>query len=99
MELFASTFFDLGVNLQLIVSGLALGAIYSVVALGFVLVEKSTAVLNLAVGEFLMLGIYTGLFTSQITGLEPLMTLPVAALFGFTRRAFVTASQQIFGLC
>ena len=50
MELFASTFFDLGVNLQLIVSGLALGAIYSVVALGFVLVEKSTAVLNLAVG-------------------------------------------------
>lgn len=60
MTIFASTFFDLSVNVQLVVSGLALGAIYSVVALGFVLVEKSTAVLNLAVGEFLMLGSYFG---------------------------------------
>ena len=60
MTIVASTFFDLSVNFQLVVSGLALGAIYSVVALGFVLVEKSTAVLNLAVGEFLMLGSYFG---------------------------------------
>ncbi len=40
MEILASTFFDLGINLQLVVSGLALGAIYAVVALGFVLVEN-----------------------------------------------------------
>ncbi|WP_419918013.1 branched-chain amino acid ABC transporter permease [Candidatus Poriferisocius sp.] len=45
-------------NLQLLIGGLALGAIYAVVALGFVLVYKSTDVLNLAHGEFLMLGSY-----------------------------------------
>jgi len=30
-----------------------------------------------------MLGMYTGLLTSQATGLDPLFTLPVAALVGF----------------
>lgn len=54
----ASSYFDLSVNLQLVVGGLALGAIYAIVALGFVLVHKSTDVLNLAHGEFLMLGAY-----------------------------------------
>ena len=45
-------------NLQLLVGGLALGAIYAIVALGFVLVYKATDVLNLAQGEFVMLGSY-----------------------------------------
>ena len=52
---------DPSVNLQLLIGGLALGAIYAVVALGFVLVYKSTDVLNLAHGEFLMLGAYFAL--------------------------------------
>ncbi|SVC94765.1 uncharacterized protein METZ01_LOCUS347619, partial [marine metagenome] len=86
MEILASTFFDLGVNLQLVVSGLALGAIYSVVALGFVLVEKSTAVLNLAVGEFLMLGSYFGVafFMERQTNffIGTLVITIVMALFG-----------------
>lgn len=54
----ASNYFDPSVNLQLVVGGLALGSIYAIVALGFVLVYKSTDVLNLAHGEFLMLGAY-----------------------------------------
>ncbi|WP_420432425.1 branched-chain amino acid ABC transporter permease [Candidatus Poriferisocius sp.] len=52
---------DPSINLQLLIGGLALGAIYAVVALGFVLVYKSTDVLNLAHGEFLMLGAYFAL--------------------------------------
>ena len=52
---------DPSVNLQFLIGGLALGAIYAVVALGFVLVYKSTDVLNLAHGEFLMLGAYFAL--------------------------------------
>lgn len=55
---FAASYFDASVNLQLVIGGLALGAIYALVALGFVLVYKSTDVLNLAHGEFLMLGAY-----------------------------------------
>ena len=58
--LLASNYFDPSVNLQLVVAGLALGAVYALVAVGFVLVYKATQVLNLAHGEFLMLGGYFG---------------------------------------
>lgn len=43
---------------QLIVTGLVLGSVYSLVALGFVLIYKSTSVLNFAQGELLMFGAY-----------------------------------------
>ena len=42
--------------LQLAVSGVAIGSIYALVALGFVLIYKSTDVLNMAQGEMLMIG-------------------------------------------
>jgi len=44
--------------LQLIVSGLVLGSIYALVALGFAIIYKSTRVVNFAQGEFLMFGSY-----------------------------------------
>lgn len=82
----ASSYFDAGVNLQLIVGGLALGAIYAIVALGFVLVYKSTDVLNLAHGEFLMLGAYfavTILVTENLNFFVGLaVVVVVMALFG-----------------
>ena len=43
---------------QLIVTGLVLGSVYALVALGFVLIYKSTSVLNFAQGELLMFGAY-----------------------------------------
>jgi len=39
-------------------SGLSMGSIYALVALGFVLIYKATSILNLAQGEFLMVGAY-----------------------------------------
>ena len=44
--------------LQLLVTGLVVGSIYALVALGFVLIYKATSVLNFAQGELLMLGAY-----------------------------------------
>ena len=44
--------------LQLIVSGTALGGIYALIALGFVLIYKATGILNFATGEFMMIGAY-----------------------------------------
>jgi branched-chain amino acid transport system permease protein len=82
----ASNYLDFSVNLQLIVGGLALGSIYAIVALGFVLVYKSTDVLNLAHGEFLMLGAYfsvTILVTQQLNFfLGLVIVLAVMAAFG-----------------
>lgn len=44
--------------LQIIVSGLAAGGVYGLIALGFVLIYKATSVLNLATGEFMTLGAF-----------------------------------------
>jgi len=44
--------------LQLVLNGIVSGSIYSLVALGFVVIYKSTSVLNFAQGEFMMLGAY-----------------------------------------
>src|SRR5512139_930327 len=44
--------------LQLFISGLVIGSIYSAVALGFVILYKATRVVNFAQGEFLMRGAY-----------------------------------------
>jgi len=44
--------------LQVFISGLVVGSIYSLVALGFVIIYKATKVVNFAQGELLMLGAY-----------------------------------------
>src|SRR4051812_5408683 len=44
--------------LQLVLNGLVVGSIYSLVALGFVIIYKSSGILNFAQGEFLMVGAY-----------------------------------------
>ena len=48
----------LSINLQILFSGLAVGAIYSLVALGFVLIIRATNVVNFAQGDFAMLGAF-----------------------------------------
>lgn len=47
--------------LQNLLTGIAVGSVFGMVALGFVLVFKSTDVLNFAHGEFLMIGSYFAL--------------------------------------
>jgi branched-chain amino acid transport system permease protein len=44
--------------LQLIINGLVVGSIYSLVALGFVIIYKATKVVNFAQGELVMVGAY-----------------------------------------
>src|SRR3989339_2165947 len=43
---------------QLFLTGLVLGSVYALVALGFVLIYKATSILNFAQGELLMFGAY-----------------------------------------
>lgn len=51
---------------QLLISGLAIGCIYSLVSLGFVITYKSMNVLNFAYGEVVTLGAYFG--TTLVVG-------------------------------
>jgi len=47
--------FDLGFTMLLVSSGLMIGLMYALIALGFVLVYKATDAINFAQGEFVML--------------------------------------------
>jgi branched-chain amino acid transport system permease protein len=58
--------------LQLVVNGVVVGGIYALVALGFVLIYKSSRVINFAQGEFLMLGAYVSLALMTAARLPPL---------------------------
>ena len=60
---------------QFLVSGLTVGAVYALVALGFTLVYNASDVVNFAQGEFVMLGGMVTVFASAAG-----VPLPVAAL-------------------
>jgi branched-chain amino acid transport system permease protein len=47
--------------LQIVISGIAQGCIYGLIALGFVLIYKATETVNFAQGELMMLGSFAGL--------------------------------------
>jgi branched-chain amino acid transport system permease protein len=44
--------------LEILFNGLSMGAIYALLALGFVLIFKSTGVINFAQGELAMVGAF-----------------------------------------
>jgi branched-chain amino acid transport system permease protein len=72
--------------LQLLVNGIVVGALYALIALGFVLIYKASGVLNLAQGEMVLLGAYIGL--TLTTGLKVpfllglLLSIGVSAVIG-----------------
>src|ERR1700675_3879838 len=51
--------------LQFFFSGLTVGAIYALVALGFTLIYNASGVINFAQGEFVMLGGMITVFASE----------------------------------
>lgn len=67
--------------MQFLVSGLAMGSIYALVALGFVLIYKSTSILNLAQGEFLMVGAYFCLSMTLDFGLSFIASFVLTLIF------------------
>jgi branched-chain amino acid transport system permease protein len=78
--------------LPYLIGGLANGALYGLLALGFVLVYRATSVVNFAIGEFLLVGAYlTYTFALFLPlPLAILAALPLAFLFGLlVERGFV----------
>jgi len=64
-----------------LIGALALGSIYALVAIGVVLVYRTTGVINFAQGEFLTLGAYAYIVASDWTS-SPALTLAAAILGG-----------------
>jgi branched-chain amino acid transport system permease protein len=65
---------------QLVVSGLANGCVYGLIALGFVLIYKATEAVNFAQGDFMMLGAFitVGLTNQAWLGLPFWLSVPIA---------------------
>ena len=60
--------------LQLIINGIAVGGVYSLMALGFVLIFKASSVVNFGPGELVLFGAYV----AWATILNMTLPLPVA---------------------
>jgi branched-chain amino acid transport system permease protein len=67
--------------LQLLINGIVVGAIYALVATGFVIIHKSTGALNLAQGEFLMAGAYACLYLMTSHRLPIHLAFPITLAF------------------
>lgn len=71
---------------QLVISGMALGCVYALIALGFVLIFKATEVINFAQGEFMMLGAFVAFSLLNYAYLpfwmSVLLTLLIMGCFG-----------------
>lgn len=87
--------------LQLVVSGLANGCIYGLIALGFVLIYKATEQVNFAQGDFMMLGAFVclGLTNAEYMGLPFWLSVPIAigimGVFGYALE--VAVLRRMFG--
>ncbi len=68
---------------QALMDGLMLGGIYITVAIGFSLVYGVMHVIDFAVGEWIMLGAFLGLYLNKWTGVDPFVLLPLVFVVFF----------------
>src|SRR3972149_10411351 len=72
---------------QLFSSGITMGAIYALVALGFVTISRASQIINFAQGEFVMLGgVITFFFLNVVSlpyYLAALLAIIIVVLIGF----------------
>jgi branched-chain amino acid transport system permease protein len=75
--------------LQTVLSGLLVGLVYALVAVGLTLIFGVMDIVNFAHGEFLMLGMYASFWGYALWRLDPLFTLPFTALGLFAVGALI----------
>ncbi len=68
--------------LQALITGIMMGGIYALVALGWTLIYKCSGVLNLAMGELTLIGAYVSL-TLYLWGVPFLLALLLTIIIGF----------------
>jgi branched-chain amino acid transport system permease protein len=85
--------------LQLVISGIAQGCIYGLIALGFVLIYKATETVSFAQGELMMLGAFCGLALMTMLGFPFWLAVPssIAAMAAFGLLAERLVIRPILG--
>ncbi|MEP9375905.1 branched-chain amino acid ABC transporter permease [Aquabacter sp. CN5-332] len=79
---------DLVYGTELAITGLLIGVMYSMVALGFVLIFKASAVFNFAQGAMTLFGALT------VVGLSPLVGLPLALAAALVAMAVLAVAVE-----
>ncbi|MDR1710232.1 MAG: branched-chain amino acid ABC transporter permease [Candidatus Accumulibacter sp.] len=69
--------------LQTILSGVLIGLIYALVAVGLTMIFGVMDIVNFAHGEFLMFGMYSSFWLFALYALDPMATLPLTILLLF----------------
>ena len=62
---------------QAVINGIALGGMYAVLVLGFSVIWGVMGVINIAHGEFVMVGAYLAWLGSDLWGIDPFVSVPV----------------------
>jgi len=80
---------DFGFFIALMLNGISIGLMYSLIALGFVLVYKSTDAINFAQGEFVMMAaligaVVVGTTASPVLGAVLAVAAVLAVMIGFS---------------
>lgn len=75
--------------LQSLVSGILIGLIYALVAVGLTLIFGVMDIVNFAHGEFLMFGMYSAFWLFALYSLDPIYTLPLTMILLFGLGALV----------
>lgn len=85
-------------NIQLLLDGLFIGAIFALAAYGLALVWGVMNVKNLAQGDFVIMGGYIAWYLST-WGIHPILGLPLAIviMFGFGWVVYITIISRVIG--
>ena len=68
---------------QLLISGLVIGSVYGLIALGYSLIYKASGLLTFAQGDLLTLGAFLGVTFFTVLKLPFVVSLVLAVGFGF----------------
>ncbi len=83
----------MSIYLDLLISGILLGGLYSIIAIGLSMAFGIMKRINLAHGDLMILASYLSFFYSHVFGLNPLVTLflvlPVLFVFGYAIQSFL----------
>jgi branched-chain amino acid transport system permease protein len=81
--------------LQSIVSGILMGGVYSLVAIGLTLIFGVMKIINFAHGSLMMLGMFTTYWLFVLLGIDPylslLFSIPILFIFGLLIERFLIA--------